>query len=80
MLVSIMREFEPTREPNELRVQHDFHLRYRLSRSQDSVFFLCLRTCPMSIEWTDQFMYLRDQDSVFCNLLAYNRLASGTCY
>jgi hypothetical protein len=29
----------------------------------------------MSIEWTDQFMYLRYQDSVFCNLSAYDSLA-----
>jgi hypothetical protein len=31
----------------------------------------------MSIEWTNQLIYLRDQDSVFCNLFAYDRLAYG---
>jgi hypothetical protein len=31
----------------------------------------------MSIEWTDQFMYLRDQDLVFCNIFTYNRLGYG---
>jgi hypothetical protein len=50
VLVSITSEFEPAREPNELRVQHEFYLHYRPFRSQDLVFSLCFCACPMSIE------------------------------
>jgi hypothetical protein len=31
----------------------------------------------MSIEWTDQFIYPRDQDLVFYNLFTYDRLVYG---
>jgi hypothetical protein len=77
VLVSITSQFELIREPNELRVQNNFHLHYRASKNRDSVFLLCFFACPISIEWTDQFIYLRDQDLIFCNIFAYDRLAYG---
>jgi hypothetical protein len=85
VLVSITSEFEPRKLLVSLTsYAYNIISTYVTGRLEvKTQYFLCgfiLVQCSFIqcfVEWTDQSMYTRYQDLVFCNLLTYDRLVYG---